>query len=165
MFRVTLPQYWVVYMPLSNNHVCPRLTTEPLSIPFMIIMGFSCRLYKAIYFSFVRLSNYLKGILMPRNHSSEQLRQVSIITSLFLGLKEDLSVNLSVTKDRSSFLKCHISWCFLPSSSDSFQLCKVYFVSCRYSHLDILSNEDIIFRRPIILTSQRSLLGIVISFI
>ena len=41
------------------------------------------------------------------------------MASLFLGLKEDLGLNLSATKDRSSFLKCHISRSFLPYSSNS----------------------------------------------
>ena len=56
---------------------------------------------------------------MSSNLSSKQLRYVSMITSLFLGLKEDLGLNLSATKDGSSFLKCHITRIFLPYSSNS----------------------------------------------
>ena len=56
---------------------------------------------------------------MSSNLSSKQLRYVSMMASLFLGLKEDLGLNLSATKDRSSFLKCHISRSFLPYSSNS----------------------------------------------
>ena len=41
------------------------------------------------------------------------------MTSLFLGLNEDLGLNLSATKDHSSFLKCHINRSFLPYSSNS----------------------------------------------
>ena len=41
------------------------------------------------------------------------------MTSLFLGLKENLGRNVSAAKDRSSFLKCHISRSFLPYSSNS----------------------------------------------
>ena len=54
---------------------------------------------------------------MSSNLSSKQLRYVSMMASLFLGLKEDLGLNLSATKDRSSFLKCHISR--IPYSSNS----------------------------------------------
>ena len=42
-----------------------------------------------------------------------------MMTSLFLGSKEDLGLNLSAANDRSSFLKCHISRSFLPYSSNS----------------------------------------------
>ena len=41
-----------------------------------------------------------------------------ITSPLFLGLKEDLSLNLSVEKVLSSFLKCHIRQSFLPYSSN-----------------------------------------------
>ena len=41
------------------------------------------------------------------------------MTSLFLGLKEDLGLDLSATKDRSSFLKCCITRSFLPYSANS----------------------------------------------
>ena len=56
---------------------------------------------------------------MSSNLSSKQLRYVSMITSLFLGLKKDLGLNPSATKDGSSFLKCHITRIFLPYSSNS----------------------------------------------
>ena len=56
---------------------------------------------------------------MSSNLSSKQLRYVSMITSLFLGLKEDLGLNPSATEDGSSFLKCHITRIFLPYSSNS----------------------------------------------
>ena len=42
-----------------------------------------------------------------------------LYVSLFLELKEDLGLNLSATKDRSLFLKCHISRNFLLYSSNS----------------------------------------------
>ena len=42
-----------------------------------------------------------------------------MVTSLFLGLKEDLGLNLSAANYRSLFLKCHISRSFLPYSSNS----------------------------------------------
>ena len=41
------------------------------------------------------------------------------MTSLFLGLKEELGLKLSAANDRSSFLKCHRSRSFLPNSSNS----------------------------------------------
>ena len=56
---------------------------------------------------------------MSSNLSSKQLRYVSMLTSLFVGLKEDLGLNLSVTKGRSSFLKYHLNRRFLPDSFNS----------------------------------------------
>ena len=41
------------------------------------------------------------------------------MTFLFLGLKEDLGLNLSAANDHSSFLKCDISCSFLPYFSNS----------------------------------------------
>ena len=40
------------------------------------------------------------------------------MTSLFLGIKEDLGLDLSAANNRSSFLKCHISRSFLPYFSN-----------------------------------------------
>ena len=42
-----------------------------------------------------------------------------MMTSLFLGLKEHLGLNLLAANDSSSFLKCHISCSFFPYSSNS----------------------------------------------
>ena len=56
---------------------------------------------------------------MSSNLSSKQLRYVSVMASLLLGLKEDLGLNLSAIKDYSSVLKCHISHSSLPYSSNS----------------------------------------------
>ena len=42
-----------------------------------------------------------------------------MVASLFLGLKEDLGLNFSAAKVRSSFRKCHIRRSFLPYSSNS----------------------------------------------
>ena len=56
---------------------------------------------------------------MSINISSKQVGYVSMMTPLFLGLKEDLGLNQSAANDRSSFLKCHISRCVLPYSSNS----------------------------------------------
>ena len=42
-----------------------------------------------------------------------------MIASLFLGLKEDLGLNFSAVKVRSSFRKSHIRRSFLPYSSNS----------------------------------------------
>ena len=67
----------------------------------------------------MRLFNLLEGISISSNISSKQLKFVSIVTSLFLGLKESLVLNQSVTRDCSSFLKRHISLSFLPYSSIS----------------------------------------------
>ena len=56
---------------------------------------------------------------MSSNLSSHQLRYVSIIASLLLGLKEDLGLNLSVEKVRSSFLKCQTRRSLPPCYSNS----------------------------------------------
>ena len=53
-----------------------------------------------------RLLILLEGISISSDLSSKQLRYISMMTSSFLGLKEDLGLNLSVTKDRSSSLIC-----------------------------------------------------------
>ena len=76
--------------------------------------------YKTSRSYFVRLLNLLEEISMSSNLSSKQLRFVSMLPSFFfLGLKEDLSLNLSAASGRASFLKCHVSRSFLPYSSDS----------------------------------------------
>lgn len=61
------------------------MTTEPL-----LVLGSSFKLYKASYSSFVRSLNLLEGIAMSNSLSYKKLRFVSMIMSLFLGLKEDL---------------------------------------------------------------------------
>ena len=95
------------------------MTTRPLSEPLMIMSGSSLKLCKASRSSFIRLLNVLEGISMSSNLSFKQLSYVSMMTSLFLGLKQDLSLNLSVRKDGSLTLKCHRSHSFLPYSSNS----------------------------------------------
>ena len=69
--------------------------------------------------SLKRLLNLLEGVSMSSDLSFKQLRYASMMTSLFLGLKEDLSLNLSAANDPSSFLKSHISCSFLLFSSNS----------------------------------------------
>ena len=56
---------------------------------------------------------------MSNSLSYKKLRFVSMIMSLFLGLKEDLGLNLSVAKDWPLFLKFRISSSFLPYSANS----------------------------------------------
>ena len=56
---------------------------------------------------------------MSNNLSSRLLTYVSITGSLFLGLNIDLGLNFPYGNSFSSFLKCHISWSFLPYSSNS----------------------------------------------
>ena len=56
---------------------------------------------------------------MSINLSFKRLRYVSLMTSLFLGLKEDLGLNRSSANDRSSFLKCHKICNFLLFSPNS----------------------------------------------
>ena len=90
------------------------MTTEPL-----LVLGSSFKLYKASYSSFVRSLNLLEGIAMSNSLSYKKLRFVSMIMSLFLGLKEDLGLNLSVAKDWPLFLKFRISSSFLPYSANS----------------------------------------------
>ena len=85
----------------------------------MTTLGPSFKLYKASRSSFVKFLNHLEGISKTSNLSCKQLRYVSVMTSLFIGLKEDLGLNLSARKDRSSFLKSHINRRFLPYSSKS----------------------------------------------
>ena len=85
----------------------------------MIMLGSSFKLYKASRSSFVGLLNPLEGISVSSNLSSKQLRYVSMMTSLFLALKEDLGLNLSAANYRSSFLKCSISPSFLPYPCNS----------------------------------------------
>ena len=91
----TLFYHQAVCMPPSNNRLSQATTTEPLSAPFMIMLGSSFKLYKASRSSFVKLLNLLEGISVSSNLSSKQLRYVSMTTSLFLGLKEELGLNLS----------------------------------------------------------------------
>ena len=79
----------------------------------MISPGSSFKLYKASRCSFVRLLNLLEGISMSSGLSSKQLRYVSMMTFLYLGL------NLSAAKDCPSFMKCYISRSFLLYSSNS----------------------------------------------
>ena len=67
----------------------------------------------------MRLLFVLEGTSMSSNLSSHQLRYVSIIASLLLGLKEDLGLNLSVEKVRSSFLKCQTRRSLPPYYSNS----------------------------------------------
>ena len=103
------------------------------------MLGSSFKLYKASRSSFVRLLNLLEWISISSNLSSKELRYVSVMTSLLFGLKEDLSLNLSVTKYRSSFLKCHISRSFLPYSSNSvfnFAWSILLAVGTNFKHLD-----------------------------
>ena len=79
---------------------------------------------------------------MSSNLSSKQLRYVSMITSLFLGLKKDLGLNPSATKDGSSFLKCHITRIFLPYSSNSvFNFARLIFLAVGTNFKPSGSNE------------------------
>lgn len=56
---------------------------------------------------------------MFSNLSYKQIRYVSMRTSLFVGLIEDLGLHLSLTKVHSSFLNSHVSQNFLLYSSNS----------------------------------------------
>ena len=92
---------------------------EPFSALLMVMLGSSFKLNKACCSSFLRLLNLLERISISSDLSSKQLRYASMMTSLFLGLKEDLGLNLSAANDHSSFLKCHIGPSFLPCSCNS----------------------------------------------
>ena len=56
---------------------------------------------------------------MSNNLFSRLLRYVSMTISFSLGLNVDLGLSFSYENGFSSFLKCHISWSFLPYSSNS----------------------------------------------
>ena len=49
---------------------------------------------------------------------TRQLRYVSITVSFFHGLNGHLGLNVSYGSGYSLFLKWHITWCFLPHSSN-----------------------------------------------
>ena len=113
-------------MPPSNNLLCQTTTTTTtesfndnhlMSVPLMIMSGSSFKLCKVSRYFFGRLLNLSKEISMS-NLSFKQLRYVSMMTSFFLGLKEDLGLNLWAGNDLL-FLKCHINRSFLPYSSIS----------------------------------------------
>ena len=56
---------------------------------------------------------------MSNNLFSTLLRYFSMTISFSLGLNVDLGLSFSYENGFSSFLKCHISWSFLPYSSNS----------------------------------------------
>ena len=56
---------------------------------------------------------------MSNNLFSRLLRYVSMTISFSLGLNVDLGLSFSYENGFSSFLKCHISWSFLPYFSNS----------------------------------------------
>ena len=108
----------------------------------MMMLGSSFKLYRAYRSSFSRLLNFLERISMSSNLSSKQLRYVSMMTSFVLGLKEDLGLNLSATKDRSSFLKCQISRSFLPYSSNLvFNFARFFLLAVGTNFKPLYSNE------------------------
>ena len=84
-----------------------------------MIVGSSLKLYSALRSFLVRLLNLLEEMSISNNLSSRLLRYDSITVSLFLRLNVDLGLNFSYGNGFSSFLKCHISWSFLPCSSNS----------------------------------------------
>ena len=97
----TLPCHRAVYMPPSSNPLLSQATTtEPFSVPLMIMLGLSFKLNKASRSSFVRLLNLLEGISMSSNLSSKQLRYVSYDDVLVSWIKGRL-ISKSISCKRS----------------------------------------------------------------
>ena len=78
---------------------------------------------------------------MSSNLSSKQLKYVFMMISLSLRLKEDLSLDLSLTKVYQSLLKCHINHCviffhIIHILLFCFHFCRVYFIGTNIKSLD-----------------------------
>ena len=82
------------------------------------MLGLSFKLYNRFCFPWIWLFYLLEEISMSKNLSNSSDIIEILIACLFLGLSEVLCLNLPVTKDCLSFLKCHISWSFLQYSSN-----------------------------------------------
>ena len=101
-----------------QRHLSHSRLVHTLPYHLVVFQTIQRSFFNSHYF-FVTLLNLLEGISMSSNLSSKQLRYVSIMTSLFLELKEDFGLITSFTKDFSLFLKFHISHSFFQYSSNS----------------------------------------------
>ena len=124
VFQKTSLTWICLYASFKQSCLSRRTTTQPLFALSIMIVKSSLKLYNASRSFLVELLYLLEGISMSNNLSE----------SLFLGLKGDLGLNLSVQKVRSSFLKYHIRRDLLPCSSNSLslQFCSVYLIRWWY---------------------------------
>ena len=98
----------------------------------------------------------LEGISMSINLSSGQLSKVSMMGSLFLGLKEDWGLDLSVQKVLSSFLNCHNRQSFRQHFSNSLFNIAQSTLLAEGTNFSTLDNREILDR-------DRFLLGFLVG--
>ena len=138
----------ILAIPNNNDRALVSIFNDNTWVVFQTVQSLSFFLCKMV----------LVGISMSSNLFPKQLRYVSMITSLFRGLKEHLGQNLSAVKDCTSFLKCHIGHTFLPYSSNSvFNFPRFFLlaVSTNFKPLDSSETSE----------AERLLLEIFITFL